>query len=283
MIRIITDTASDITAKQAQELGIELVQIGIHFEGETMPQTNLEEFKSFYKRLEQVKDLPTTSQPTPGQYLEIIENPDCQDDEFIIITMSSGLSGTYQSAVAVSGLVENSERVAVVDSANIVLSQRQMVYRAIELRDQEKSLEEIVDALEHFKHQFHIIALINTLTYLKKGGRVPASLATVGNLLRLKPVLCMKEKKLHSLTQARGYKAGIKQLLSELEKFPIQEGYNYMIGYTGFDDYELMALDFVDKAKEHLNTDNIEVYPVNGVIGTHLGPGSLIISYVKKH
>ena len=207
MIQIITDSASDITTKEAEEMGIQIVPLRIQFE-----ETE-QDFLTFYKRLEQVDQLPKTSQPSPQAYLEYFEAAKEAGDDVLVITLSSGLSGTIGAARTAKDISEY-DRVFLVDSRLAILAQRMLVEYAVKLRAQQMPVEEIVKKLEEIRDQITVCGMLDTLTYLKKGGRIPAALAVIGNVIGIKPVIILEDKILKPIAKVRGRSAGYKMLNS---------------------------------------------------------------------
>ena len=187
MIQIITDSASDITRKEAEDMGIHIVPLRIQFEDGECPQETEEDFLTFYERLEKAKELPKTSQPSPQTYLEYFEEAEKAQDEVLVITLSSGLSGTIGAAQTAKDISEY-EKVYIVDSRQAILAQRMLVEYAVKLRAEQMPVKEIVAKLEELRDQITVCGMLDTLTYLKKGGRIPAALAVVGNVIGIKPV-----------------------------------------------------------------------------------------------
>lgn len=277
-MRIVTDSASDILFDEAIELDIDVVDIEITFEDGPHPQKELIDFEKFYERLEKADLLPTTSQPSPKSYLEIFEKAKEIQEEVLVITLSKGLSGTYNCAMMVRDMFDDNEFIHVFDSAQAVLSQRLLVNKAVELRDQGQSVSEIIAQLKELNSRIRIYAGIDTLLYLKKGGRVPSSIATIGNLLKIKPILVMKEGVLHSHSQARGKKSMKQTLLNLVNETEVDENYPILIGYTGNQQDKEVAQEFMS----NLHQENTILYPVGGVIGCHLGPRGLLVCFVEK-
>ena len=280
MLRILTDTGSDITYHRAKEIGIESLEIDIKFDEFPYDYRSDTDFKIFYDNLVKAKNLPTTSQITPAKYLEIFNNVKEKGDEMLVITLSGGLSGTYQSAL-IAREECNYDGISIVDSRQAVLSQRALTEEAIKLRDEGKTRGEIEQVLFALRDRFVVCALLDTLTYLKKGGRVPPAMAIIGNPLKIKPVIILKDGKLEPLEKARGFKAGKQAVWNQFEK----DGYEKSrpVYFAHCNDEE-RGKEFMQETIEKygLNKDNCFIYPIGGVIGTHLGPGSLLLSYVKE-
>lgn len=263
-------------------MGIDLVEININFPQGPIKQECLADFERFYQQLQESTELPTTSQPSPQDYFNLLKQAQSQQEEVLIITLSSGLSGTYNTTLMVKEMFENNDFITVFDSQHASLSQRILVEEAVQLRNASKSMREIVLHLEDIKHRIEIRAIMDTLTYLKRGGRIPSSLATIGNILKFKPILSMPDGTLQSNGIARGMKSAKKTILSTLEQFQIDEQYPLYFGYTGSKADLNTLKDFQSDCELIFPKLTSVIHPVGGVIGTHLGPGAIITAIVKK-
>ena len=278
MIQIVTDSASDITLKQAEEMNIQIVPLTILFEDGVCPQETDEDFQIFYEKLIKENGLPKTSQPTPNKYLEIFRLAKEVGDEVLVITLSGGLSGTVQSAKLAKDLAEY-ERIEIIDSKQAILTQRMLVEYAVKLRDEGKTLDEITALVLKQREKLTVFGMLDTLTYLKKGGRIPASMALLGNLLRIKPVIILKDSVLEQLGKARGRKDGLKMLCAQMEQAEIDLNFPVYFGYTL--DPE-PTKQFQAEMEQKFQLKNTKLYPVGGVIGTHVGPNCVAVAFAVK-
>lgn len=278
MIQIVTDSASDITLKQAEEMNIQIVPLTILFEDGVCPQETDEDFQIFYEKLIKENGLPKTSQPTPNKYLEIFRLAKEVGDEVLVITLSGGLSGTVQSAKLAKDLAEY-ERIEIIDSKQAILTQRMLVEYAVKLRDEGKTLDEITALVLKQREKLTVFGMLDTLTYLKKGGRIPASMALLGNLLRIKPVIILKDSVLEQLGKARGRKDGLKMLCAQMEEAEIDLSFPVYFGYTL--DPE-PTKQFQAEMEQKFQLKNTKLYPVGGVIGTHVGPNCVAVAFAVK-
>lgn len=278
MIQIVTDSASDITLKQAEEMNVQIVPLTILFEGGVCPQETDEDFQIFYEKLIKENGLPKTSQPTPNKYLEIFRLAKEVGDEVLVITLSGGLSGTVQSAKLAKDLAEY-ERIEIIDSKQAILTQRMLVEYAVKLRDEGKTLDEITALVLKQREKLTVFGMLDTLTYLKKGGRIPASMALLGNLLRIKPVIILKDSVLEQLGKARGRKDGLKMLCAQMEQAEIDLSFPVYFGYTL--DPE-PTKQFQAEMEQKFQLKNTKLYPVGGVIGTHVGPNCVAVAFAVK-
>ena len=278
MIQIVTDSASDITLKQAEEMNIQIVPLTILFEDGVCPQETDEDFQIFYEKLIKENGLPKTSQPTPNKYLEIFRLAKEVGDEVLVITLSGGLSGTVQSAKLAKDLAEY-ERIEIIDSKQAILTQRMLVEYAVKLRDEGKTLDEITALVLKQREKLTVFGMLDTLTYLKKGGRIPASMALLGNLLRIKPVIILKNSVLEQLGKARGRRDGLKMLCTQMEEAEIDLDFPVYFGYTL--DPE-PTKQFQAEMEQKFQLKNTKLYPVGGVIGTHVGPNCVAVAFAVK-
>lgn len=275
---IITDSASDITEKEAEEMDIRLVWLKTKFSDGDFPMKTEEDFCRFFDKLAEEKDLPMTSQPSPEEYLEFFEEAKSKEEEVLVLTLSSGLSGTVNAANLAKQMSEY-DKIWLIDSEQAIITQRFLVQKAVELRKEGKTTEDIVEILEELKKRVTVCGMLDTLTYLRKGGRIPAALAVVGNMLHIKPVIELKDKTLTMLGKARGRSGGMKYLWKEFESYDIDREEPVYFGYTS--DREIGEKFMMDTVEKY-GLKNYKLYPVGGIIGTHVGPACVAISFVKK-
>lgn len=278
MLRIVTDTASDITVEQARDMNIEMVSLEITFEDGPAPQNTEEDFQRFYERLETCEKLPVTSRTPPEEYLKIFQDAKAKGDDVLVLTLSSGLSGTVDSA-KMARQIAGYDRIEIVDSHQAILTQRMLVEHAIKLREDGYQLKEIAQRVKDMREQVVVCGVVGTLKYLQKGGRIPASLATLGTLLRIKPVIVLEDKILKQLGKARGHDAGEAMLYKRMEQDGFNKAYPVYFGYTS--DRELGER-FMQQTKERYGLTQTKLFPVGGVIGTHCGTGCVAVAYVKR-
>lgn len=275
---IITDSASDITEKEAEEMDIRLVWLKTKFSDGDFPMKTEADFCRFFDKLAEEKDLPMTSQPSPEEYLEFFEEAKSKDEEVLVLTLSSGLSGTINAANLAKQMSEY-DKIWIIDSEQAIITQRFLVQKAVELRKEGKTTEDTVEILEDLKKRVTVCGMLDTLTYLRKGGRIPAALAVVGNMLHIKPVIELKDKTLTMLGKARGRSGGMKYLWKEFESYDIDREEPVYFGYTS--DREIGEKFMMDTVEKY-GLKNYKLYPVGGIIGTHVGPACVAISFVKK-
>lgn len=282
-VKIIVDSASDITVAFAKENGIEFVPLkttlgGIEYRDgiDILPD-------EFYGKLEANKELAHTSQVNPDEFETVFRRIVENGDEALVITMSSGLSGTCQSAVIAAG--EFPEKVFVVDSLSATAGEQVLIRRAIQLRDEGKTASEICAELTELRKRVRLFVRFETLEYLKRGGRISKTSAAFGTLLGIKPVLTLNgEGKLETVGKARGLKQSHRLMNESIQgcggidfSMPVAMTYAGSIDDGAVDGY---LNDSRDIFKE--NKNSLTVGQLGCVIGTHTGPGAIVIAFVPK-
>ncbi len=195
MIRILTDSASDILPAEAAQLGVDVIPLNVTLEDGTVIRDGVDLTPSeYYEHMAGCKKLPTTSQPSPELFEKLYAEAAAAGDEVVGIFLSHELSGTYQCAKLAADLA-NVDNVLFVDSTNVCLGEGLLVRLAAHLRDEGKSAVQIAATLEHAKEHLHLVAAIDDLKYLRKGGRLPAAVAVAGGMLGIKPLITIKEGK----------------------------------------------------------------------------------------
>lgn len=277
-IRIITDSASDMVDSKRSD--VTFLPLRVIF-GDTEYRDGIDiTRKEFYEKLVEGDEIPKTSQITPFEFGEAIKATREAGEDVLVITLSSKLSGTYQSAAVAAS--EYDEGVAVVDSANVSVGEYILVEYAIRLKDEGRSLSEIVTELEKAKEKIHVIALLDTLEYLKKGGRISKAAAFAGGLLSIKPVIAVENGEVVVLGKARGSKQGNNYLKEQIKKAGgVDYSMPYVLGYSGLDDSLLQK--YISDSEELWkdNTDKLDIILVGGAIGTHAGPGAIAVAFYR--
>ena len=279
MIKIITDSTSDIDLKYAQELNVEVVPLKVIIDGKEYKDRIDLQPEEFYDLLVSSQTLPSTSQPSPQDFVDLYETAKNNNDSVIVITLSSVISGTYQSANLAKDLVDYDD-IYVIDSLGTTQMQRLLVLKAVALRNEGMNAQDLYTFLEAYKHRIRLFAFVDTLEYLYKGGRLSRTAATAGTLLKFKPIIGFDEGKLDVFAKARGTQkatAKIIDLIQQDGEMDLDEP--ICIGYTGSSD----GLDkFENTLRETLHFGETLHGIVGPVIGTHAGPGARLIAYVKK-
>ena len=278
MIRIVTDNASDLTVEDAKRLGVHRVSLETSFDDEVCPMDSHEDYDLFYEKLQGSSKLPITSRPTPQAYLDIYRAAQKAGDDVLVLTLSSGLSGTKESAYVAKEMIDY-PRITIVDTKTAVMAQRILVEHACTLRDRGMSLQAIAHEIIELRDRVIVIGIIGSLVYLKRGGRIPPALALVGDVLGIKPVITVKDKVIQPLGKARGMKSGIAMAYRRMEEDEIDPDFPVLFGYTS---NPSLGESFMLKTQERYGLQNPRLCQVNGIIGTHLGTDSIGLAYVKK-
>lgn len=279
MIRIVTDTSSDITPTQAKALGVDLAPLDIHFDNTPYNAAADETFEEFYSLLARSRDLPTTSQPPPSSFLSIYQEAKEAGDDVIVITLTKKISGTLQSAMIAKEMA-GYDRVHIIDSLSTVIGQRLLVERAVSLRKEGQSAKAIADAISDASKRLILGAGLDTLKYLRKGGRIPKSAEMIGTVLGVKPLIKLVDGGIIMAGKARG-RAGVQRALLGI----VQEHDDFdpqvpvYIGYTGSDK---LAQEFRALFSSQYPQCKTVLYPVGAVVATHVGPGAFAIAYLTR-
>jgi DegV family protein with EDD domain len=272
MIRIITDSAADMGDIIREDLTI--LPIHITFGDQEFQDGVDMTHQMFYERLIESDELPVTSQVAPFAFEEAYKAAKEKGEEVIAITLSSKLSGTWQSANIAAESYE--DMVHVVDSENVSIGQRVLVEYALRLKDGGMTALEIVEKLEVEKKNIRLIALLDTLEYLKKGGRISRAAAVAGSLLSIKPVIAIQGGEVAILGKARGSRQG-NNLLAEQIRLTggIDFSRPYVLGYTGLSDMLLQKYIADNEVLWKDHVEALDAVSVGGTIGTHTGPGAI--------
>ena len=277
-VQFIIDSASDILPGEARELGLIHLPLTVLFGEETYRDAVDLTHEGFYEKLVENDVLPTTSQIPPGDFASAYEKVVEAGDEAVVITLSGKLSGTHQSAVIAAEGYE--DRIFVVDSENVTIGERILVQLGLVLRNQGLSAREIAARLDEEKKNIRLLALLDTLEYLKKGGRISAATAFAGGLLSIKPVIAVEDGLVAMKGKARGSKQGnnlLRQLVEECGGIDFQKP--FALAYSGLSDKLLQK--YIDDSGE-LWQGMAEFLPISTVgctIGTHAGPGAVAVAF----
>ena len=276
--RIIIDSTADLSAELKDKLSI--VPLTVHFGDEEYLDGVTIDHKTFYEKLIESDELPTTSQAAPDSFIKEFDKVKEAGDSAVVITISSKLSGTYQSATIAA---EDYENIYVVDSGSAAIGSGILAERALELANSGIDAREIAEALNKEKEKIVIIALLDTLEYLKKGGRISKTVAFAGAVLNIKPVISVENGEIAILGKARGSKMGNNLLVEEIKK---SGGVDFekpvMLGYSGLSD--ALLLKYIEDSKYlwEKGLKDIRYTAIGSVIGTHAGPGAIAAAFFKK-
>lgn len=275
MIRILTDTGADCSREELDLLNVQTVNLPVTFDGEEECCSDTEEF---WEKLIAGK-VARTSQPSLSDLKTCFEQAKQAGDDLVVILISSHMSGTYESALQVKEEV-GYDRIFVVDSLNASVAEKMLVLHACKLRDANKSAQEIAENLQEFRTRVRLIACIDTLKYLVRGGRLSKAAGNIGELLNLKPLITFVDGHVRNFGKVFGTALGAKRLVSEIKRCKISGEYPIIPIYS-YDDKN--CLSFVDKANEAgADIDFMRRTPIGATIGTHIGPGGFGAVYVLE-
>lgn len=282
-IAIVTDSNSGITQKQAEQLGVFVVPMPFMINGETFYEGINLSVEEFYKKMAENADI-STSQPAPGDVTGLWDNILNEYDSIVHIPMSSGLSGSCQTAAMLAQDYDG--RVQVVDNQRISVTQRQSVLDAIELAGRGMNAEQIKEFLVNVKFDSSIYIMVDTLKYLKKGGRITPAAAAFGEILRIKPVLQIQGEQLDAFAKVRSVKQAksvmIKAMKSDMEKrFGGINPENIWLEVAHTQN-EIEAEKFKEEILEEFPGFDIHIDPLSLSVSCHIGPGALAIACSKK-
>lgn len=233
--------------------------------------------EKFYEMLVQSETLPTTSQPTPAAfedaYRELVE----AGHEVLVITIGSKLSGTYQSATIAAE--EFDGKVLVLDSRNAAIGAGLLAMSALKLAEEGLSAQKILEVLMEKRKKVRLYAMVDTLEYLKKGGRLSSAVAFVGGVLNLKPIISVEDGEIHVIGKARGMKAAFSTLSKTCQETGVDLAEPYLLGYTGTSDENLSKY---LAENEDLWSADCEKLIIGSAIGTHAGPGAVAVAFYAK-
>jgi len=275
-VKIVTDSLSDITSDMAEGLGISVVPVYVRF-GEEVYRDRVEmTTDEFYYRLTHGNIWPTTTQPTPNDFTTVYNRLAEETDEILVVTLSSKLSGTYESALHAKRLMEKECRIEVIDSMTVVMGLGLIVIAAAKSAQAGASLDEVADLVRRAMTRSHAIMSFDTLKYLAKGGRIGRARGLMGSLLSVKPILTMRDGEVAPLTRVRSRAAGMDYL------------YDFVAGFSHIEELAVehaTTPDDAEKLVERLSSlfpkERIYQSTVSPVIGTYVGPHVLSVSVLE--
>ena len=276
--RIIVDSTSDLLPHIKEQVYV--VPLTVHFGQEEYVDGVTIDHKAFYEKLIETDVHPSTSQASPATFEMEYEKAREAGEAAVVITLTSKLSGTYQSATIAAADYEN---IYIVDSGTVAIGGGILVEYALKLLSDGLEAKEIAEKLEEAKKRIVIVALVDTLEYLKKGGRISSTVAFVGGVLNIKPVLSLIDGEINMIGKARGSKMGNNLLVEEINKAGgVDFSMPLLLGYTGLSD--AMLLKYIEDSK-HIwegNVDEVKYTTIGSVIGTHAGPGAVAVAFFKN-
>lgn len=277
-VRIIIDSTVDVSPELLAR--VEVVPLTVSFGAEEYIDGVTITHEEFYNKLIESDVLPTTSQATPAAFADVFERLAAAGDSAVVITLAHQLSGTCQSARIAA---EDYDNIFVVDSGSVTLGAGILAEYALRCVDEGMDAESIAAAVEAKKEDVCLIAMLDTLEYLKKGGRISATVAFAGGLLNLKPVVNIKDGVINMLGKARGSRQGNNLLVQEINKAGgIDFSMPILLGYTGLTDVLLKKYMTDSAALWENGVENLPYTSIGSVVGTHAGPGAIAAAFFRK-
>jgi DegV family protein with EDD domain len=278
-IRIITDSSADFDRATAKRRQVEIVSMAVQFGNASFLDGKTITNDVFYTLLKEGRENPTTSQPTPAEFLRVFEEAKAAGDQVVAVLISSVLSGTVQSAQIAKGMCEY-EDIYIVDSLSATAGIQILVNLACKLRDSGLPAPGIAQELERLKGRIRIFAVLDTLEYLRRSGRLSGFQAGLGAMTKLKPVITVRDGAVSIAAKAFGTSAAVKQLQKFLLQYPVDDAYPSYFLYTDDKEREELLLPALrEQGKLPLRLHYSSVGPT---IGTHIGPGALGMAYIER-
>lgn len=275
---ILTDSTADIRGEELKKLNVLMIPLNVILDDKTYRDSIDIMPDEFYEILENSKKFPLTSQPSPNLFLEFFEDAKEKGEELIYLGISSGLSGTINSARIAKDMVEY-DNIYIVDTKESIQALRLMVLVACQRRDEGKSVKDIIEEMEYLKNHIKIFSMINTLEYLQRGGRLSRAKAIAGNILNLKPLIDLDpDGKIRVYGTSLGMQRALISIMKSIADAPINRNYPICFGYT-YGKENLQKL--IDKVNNAYQLESFDISQIGPVIGAHIGPGGFCIMYVS--
>ena len=275
--RIIVDSTVDVTDELRERMHV--VPLHVLFGDEEFIDGVTITSQEFYQRLVDSSVLPTSSQPSPDSFEKVYQEVTAAGDEAVVLTLSSKLSGTYQSACIAA---EDYPNIHVVDTLNATIASGLLAELALKLADEGMDAKSIAARLTEERERVCLLAAFDTLEFLKKGGRLSATAALAGSLLSIKPIISTPGGEISVLGKARGNRKANELIISEIEKRGVDTSMPVLYGYTGLSG-EMLEKFLIDSAQVWGDgTSAQRMIPICSVIGTHAGPGAYAVAFFTK-
>ena len=275
-VRIVVDSTADLLPELRRQ--VDVVPLTVHFGQQEYVDGVTIQAEEFYRKLADCKELPTTSQATPFDFDKVFEPIIAEADTVVAIVVSSRLSGTYQSARIAAE--DYPGKVFVVDTLQVAISSSVLVAYALDLVQKGMGAAEIAEELTAVREKVHLMAVVDTLEYLQKGGRVSKTVAIAGGLLNVKPIIGLTEGEIKMLGKARGNKQANALMNKEISRLGIDFSKPILLGYTGTDDALLRK--YMEESSDLWEGRVLPTTIVSAVIGTHAGPGAVAVAFFSK-
>lgn len=278
-IKIVTDSSSDLNPELQIKYDITIVPLTVQFEKESFKDRSEISPKEFFRKLEDEEKIPSTSQVNPKEFETVFKKIIDNGDEVLGIFISSELSGTYSSAVIAKEFLD-SEKIRIIDSRLVTLSLSLLVVKAGEMVEAGKSSDEIISTIKEDIFKIETFIIVDTLDYLRKGGRLSASQAFIGGILNLKPILTFKEGKLVPMDKVRGRKKALKWVKNWIDTNEFNLS-NKKVALV-----HAMDQEYMNQLKDILVNDygvvDIIESEVGAIVGTHSGPSAIAMSFINS-
>lgn len=275
-VRIVTDSTADIPESIRKQYGIEMVPLKVHFGSETFYDAVTIQPDEFYDKLIAASTMPTTSQPSPADFLELYGRiAGGNGEEIVSIHLSSAFSGTYQSAVLAQSMLEGKAEITVIDSKSACYGIGLLVVEAAKAAEAGKSREEIAALVGELRSKTRIYFLVHTLDYLQKGGRIGKAAALFGSLLNIKPILTIDDEgEVASVDKVRGSKKAMGRIVDMLQEEFGDQKLALTVAHAKSPE---AAEELAEQLRSRFRTEEIFFTDVGPVIGTHAGPGTVAV------
>lgn len=277
-VRIMVDSTADMTPEVAKQVTV--VPLTILFGEEAYVDGVTLTHEQFYEKLVESDVMPTTSQASPAVFEDYFAAAREKSEEVVVITVSAKLSGTYQSAMIAANDYDN---IYVVDSHSVAIGAGILAQRALEMVNEGCNAETIFRQLKEERKNIRIVAMLDTLEYLKRGGRISKTVAFAGGLLSIKPVVSLRDGEIEILGKARGSRQGNNLLVKEIQAAGgVDFDKPLLLGYTGLSDALLQKYIQDSAFLWEGAVDKLPYTLIGSVVGTHAGPGAVAVAFFKK-
>ena len=277
-IRIITDSTSDIPFDQQSKLGIEIVPLSVRFGSKEYVDGVTLTKPQFYQLLKECDQLPTTAQVNPDHFAEVFQKDLDAGDEIVGIFISSKLSGTLQSAEIAKKML-NTDRIHLIDSRNVTFGLALLVYEAAKMRDEGRSAVEICQEVENLIARLKFYIILDTLKYLKMGGRLSSSSAFLGTVLHIKPIVSVIDGEVVVVDKKKGQKAAVEYIMQKTAKEKPDLNYKIVFGDSHAPDFSALMQQALNEQALVTDSESVEM---GAVVGTHGGPGCAGLAYIAQ-
>jgi len=276
-VKIITDSTSDIPESIISDLDIEVVPLNIHIGQDNFKHGVDIGTDEFYTKLLTGSELPKTSQPSPGEFLDVYNKFLDQSDAIVSIHVTSKLSGTYNSAIQAKSELNITKPIEVVDSATVSMALGLIVIRAAKIAKDGGTLEEVLKEIEHCSSNTEVLVVLDTLEYLEKGGRIGKASALIGSILSLKPILTVEDGIVGTFGKARTFTKAMNSLEEAIKGFtPVSDASVFYSTDKG------VADDMIDRLSGIVEPDKLVVSRIGPTVGTYAGPKAIAVAVIKK-